>query len=551
VVYEMADLRAHTDVFFPMYARIPTLERYAAERRDRPLILSEYAHAMGNSVGNLGDYWDVIRAHEQLQGGFLWDWVDQAFPVVRDGRTYWGYGDDFGGRTGGGNFSVNGLVAPDRSLHPHAWEVRKVYQPVAFRATDLGRGRIEVDNLHDFVDLGSFSLRWRVTTAAGTEAEGTVADVDVPPHGSAIFDLPIPPAEPAERYERFLDVELVTRRAVDLLPEGHVVAWEQFRLGAPGPRMGADVHKVAKIRVTEGGGRLVLRGEATDFTLEIDLARGEISSFTYLGRELVSSGPRPDFWRPPTDNDYGNGMPERQAVWHEASSHQPVARVEHWQNSDRDVEVVVTRDLPAVGSLHVTRLHVLGNGEILVTSSLQTGRIGLPDLPRVGMTLILADSLRRVEWFGRGPHESYADRKRSAKVARWSAQVDDMAHPYIRPQETGNLTDVRWIALSGPDGVGLLAVADSTMSASALPNPDADYDAGPDKELRHAWDVRPRGPVYLDLDLAQMGVGGDTSWGARVHPEYTLPPGPYAYRVRLVPFGPGGRPLEAVARELW
>jgi len=550
-VYEMADLRAHTDVFFPMYARIHTLEIYAAERRDRPLILSEYAHAMGNSVGNLGDYWDVIRAHEQLQGGFLWDWVDQAFPVVRDGHRYWGYGDDFGGHTGGGNFSVNGLVAPDRSLHPHAWEVRKVYQPVAFRAVDLDRGRIEVENLHDFLDLGGFSLRWRVTTAAGTVGEGTVADVAVDPLRSAVFDLPLPRAEPDEGYERFLEVELVARRPLDLLPEGHVLAWEQFPLDAPGPRRGADLRKVAKIRVTKGDGRLVLRGEATDFRLDLDLVRGEIASFTYLGRELVSAGPRPNFWRPPTDNDYGNGMPERQGAWREASREQPVARVEHWQNSDRDVEIVVARDLPSVGSLHVTRLHVFGNGEILVSSSLETGRIGLPDLPKVGLTMVLADSLRRVEWFGRGPHESYADRKRGAKVGRWSAEVDDLAHVYIRPQETGNLTDVRWIALSRADGVGILAVADSVMSVSALPNPDADYDGGPDEELRHAWDVRPRGPVYLDLDHAQMGVGGDTSWGARVHPEYTLPPGPYAYRVRLVPFGPGGRPLEVLARERW
>jgi beta-galactosidase len=194
---------------------------------------------------------------------------------------------------------------------------------------------------------------------------------------------------------------------------------------------------------------------------------------------------------------------------------------------------------------------VFGTGEIVISSRIEVGRIGLPDLPKMGLTLSLPEALGSVEWWGRGPHESYRDRKRGARVGHHASQVGALGHPYIRPQESGNLTDVRWIALAAPDGVGLLAVADSTMEASALLNEDRDFDEGPAKQFRHGWDVIPRDRVTLDLDHGQMGVGGDTSWGARPHPEYTLPAGPYSYRVRLVPFGPGSGSVEALARQKW
>ena len=288
-----------------------------------------------------------------------------------------------------------------------------------------------------------------------------------------------------------------------------------------------------------------------DFQLDFDLERGTIQRFAYQGVDLVSGGPRPNFWRPPTDNDYGSDMPTRLGAWREASQDQSVRSVEHWQNSDRDVEIVVTRDLPSVGSLHTTHYHVFGNGEIVISASLELGRIGLPDLPKLGLTLTLPDDLSRVTWLGRGPHESYADRKTGAPVGLFDANVADMAHPYIRPQETGHRTDVRWLALAGADGVGLLAVADSLMGFSALRHDDEDFDGGPEKSFRHQWDVQTRSHVTLDLDYAQMGVGGDTSWGARVHPEYRIPALDYAYRVRLVPFGPDGPGPESLSRNRW
>jgi len=559
VVYEQADLRDHTDVFFPMYARVHVLENYGSAPRSRPLILCEYAHAMGNSVGNLQEYWDAIYASDHLQGGFIWDWVDQAFPLERDGERYWGYGDDFGGELGAGNFSVNGVVAPDRTLNSHAWEVRKVYQPIAARAPALEDGSwvpgspfgLEIENRFDFSELSGVAMRATVHSADSVLAISEAGGLSVPPHSSITAQLEVALFDPEPGNEYFMKVEFVTEDSSTLLPAGHVLAWEQFRLPLFEAGTGVDMAKAAKITRTTSGGRLVLRGDYTDFELVFDLEAGEIESFVFQGEPLILSGARPNFWRPPTDNDYGYDMPALQGVWRSASQEQPIRRVEHWQNSNRDVEIVVVRDLPAVGSVHTTHYQVFGNGEVVITSSLEIGSLDLPDLPKYGLTFTLPPALNRVEWFGRGPHENYADRKTGAAVGTYQSTVAELHTPYIRPQENGNRTDVRWVALTNEAGVGLLAAADPVMEFSALLHDDADFDEGDRPTHRHAWDVITRDHVTLDLDLRQMGVGGDTSWGARPHPQYRLPAAPYRYRVRLVPFDGRSRDPGSLSRQRW
>jgi len=225
--------------------------------------------------------------------------------------------------------------------------------------------------------------------------------------------------------------------------------------------------------------------------------------------------------------------------------------VEYWQNSNRDVEVYVTVDLPAVGASHTTGYRVFGNGEMVISGSLSNPGERAPDLPKYGLTLHLPPAMKAVRWFGRGPHESYTDRKSGARVGRYESTVEGLFHPYVRPQETGNRTDVRWVALTGGTDVGLLVLADPVMEFSALLFEDDDLDEGDVPVYRHVWDLQPRDRVVLDLDLAQMGVGGDTSWGARPHPQYRLPPGPYSFRVRLVPLRPGGGSVEELAGQRW
>ncbi len=565
VVYEMADLRAHTDVFFPMYSRVHILDSYGQSQPERPLILCEYAHAMGNSVGNLVDYWNTIYSHDHLQGGFIWDWVDQAFPLDVDGAQFWGYGDDFGGNLGAGNFSVNGLVAPDRKLNPHAWEVKKVYQPIQVRAHDLEEGawkpgeplELEINNHLDFLDLSLVEMR--VTTEAMGESSGghplgtwTSGNLRTPPGGSTKIHIEVPTVAPEPGMEYFATVEFLLKEPWGLLGAGHVLAWEQFLLPVSASRIGTDLLKAAKITPTVMGSNLILAGEAEDFRLTFDLEGGEIEQLTFRGVELVSGGPRPNFWRPPTDNDYGNEMPVRQGLWREASQRHPISRIEHWQNSDRDVEITVTRILPDAGSsLHTTHYHVFGNGEVVVTVSFEPGALDLPDLPKSGLTLTLPPQMDQVTWFGRGPHENYSDRKTGAAVGVYEASVQELHTPYIRPQENGNRTEVRWAAVFSGQGPGLLAVADPVMEFSALFFADADFDEGDQPSHRHVWETQPRDQVSLDLDYFQMGVGGDTSWGGRPHPKYRLPARPHSYRLRLVPFDPRDRSPKDVAGQVW
>ncbi len=551
VAYEMADQRSHTDVVFPMYARVHVLADYAAGNRARPLILCEYAHAMGNSVGNLIEYWDLIYAEDHLQGGFIWDWVDQGLPLERDGQTAWGYGGDFETGRHGGNFVINGLVAPDRTLNPHAWEVKKVYQPIAVRAVNLLEGELEIVNRFDFLYLSWFTMRWDVVAGADTIARGTVPGLDGAPQEAVPIRIPLPSIQPEPGVEYFLNVTFVEAEGTEAGGAEEVgdaasfadpayaaaVAWEQFRLPVYAERTSVDVRRASKITSTSKDSLLILEGEATDFDFVFDLTTGTIASYRYQDTELIRTGPEPNFWRPPTDNDYGNDMPRRQGVWRNAGRNRVITKVEYWQNSDRDVEIYVTAHPAAGASQLVTHYQVFGTGEVVIANIFTPGAQNIPNMPKFGMTLTLPSSFEYAEWYGRGPFENYWDRNTGAPVGLYGGAIEDMSYPYIRPQETGNRTDVRWIALSNEEGVGLLAVADSLMSVSAMVYADEDLDEGDSYTYRHSFDVVPRDYVTLDIDYAQMGLGGDTSWGARPHPQYRLPPRRYEYRVRLLPFG--------------
>jgi beta-galactosidase len=276
-----------------------------------------------------------------------------------------------------------------------------------------------------------------------------------------------------------------------------------------------------------------------------------LEEYLFQGEELIVRGPKPNFWRPPTDNDYGNQMPVRLGVWRDASGDQPLRKVEYWQNSDRDVELFVTVDLPTVGGVHTTSYRVWGNGEVVVTGSLSLPGRELPDLPKYGLTLHLPSAFTEVSWFGRGPFESYSDRKAGARVGLYRSPVADLFFPYIRPQETGNRTETRWLVLSGGSEVRLLVAADPVFDFSALFFTDEDLDEGDAPTYRHPWELERRDFLVLDLDLKQMGVGGDTSWGARTHPQYRLSPEDYQFRMRFLPFNPSEEDVRDLLGQRW
>ncbi len=540
VVYEMADLRDHTDVFLPMYARPYILDSYASGQRSRPLILSEYAHAMGNSVGNLHIYWDLIYSRDTLQGGFIWDWVDQGIAATKDGQKYFAYGGDFEAPgeevRSGFNFNINGLVNPDRAPNPHIWEVKKNYQPIKVDAVDLAAGVVRITNRQDFSDMSAFIAAWSISNDSGVVATAPIDDLAIEPAASQDFVLPLPVVEPVPGAEYFLNVTFRKAENSELIPAGHVVAWDQFQLPVDRPRNAGNEKKAAKITRWTEDDVFYLEGEAEDFEAAFDLTTGELIRYRFHGVDLITSGPKPNFWRAPTDNDYGWEMPRLLGAWKPAMRDAELLRVEAAQHSDRDAVVDVAYRLPVGGSVQEISYHVFGNGEIVITSSFTPGDIDLPEMPRYGLTLKVPDDFSQVEWFGRGPHESYADRKHSAQIARFGGRSVEQFYNYIRPQETGNKTDVRWIALSNGEGIGLLAVGDQPINASIYPFDQEDFDAGMPAKHRHSTDLVEKSYLTLNLDHKMMGVGGDTSWGAVIHPQFRVPADEYSYRIRLQPF---------------
>jgi beta-galactosidase len=537
VQYEPARRAAHTDIVAPMYARIHHLEEYASEEHDRPLILCEYAHAMGNSVGNLQDYWDVIDANRQLQGGLIWDWVDQGlYAVNEDGEEYWAYGGDFGPQIvpSDRNFLINGLVSPDRQPNPHFWEVRKVYQYIKTKPIDLETGSIEIVNRYDFTNLDRFTLRWAVV-ANGAEivGEGRISRLSLAPHDSAVIEIPLPDIEVTPGVEYFLNIDFVTKEAAPLVPAEHRVAWEQFKLPFYEPITVSDLSDFPPITLEATEAAFTITG--SEFAVAFDRSTGVMTSLRSRGVELVRTGPVPNFWRAPIDNDFGNDMQSRHRVWRNASADRFIASVSAEQVSDRKVSIEVEAKLPAGFTKFYTTYEVYGSGDIVVTNRFlpTPADSTLPELPRLGMTMTLPVQFDRISWYGRGPHESYWDRKTGAAVGQYSGTVAEQYFPYIRPQENGNKTDVRWVLLSNNRDVGLGIVGMPLLSVSAHHFTIDDFDEGLEKRNRHTYDLVPREFVTLNIDWKQMGVGGDTSWGARTHPEYMLPVEEYSYSFRM------------------
>ena len=531
-----------SDIFVPMYPPFQLLIDYAEHHHDRPLIMTEYAHAMGNSVGNFADYWRIIDRYPNLQGGFIWDWVDQGL-LTHDaaGRPFYGFGGDFGpkGQKSDLNFLINGLVAPDRTPHPHAYEVRKVYQSIRATPVDLAAGRVRVFNRYDFRDLGDVGLSWTLRRDGVATDSGSLPLPPLAAGDSADLTIPVPAALPGDG-ERHLELSFRRTRADATIPAGWEVAWEQFALPAGPPARVAAAPGAGSARdslaIVENEAGATFTSPA--FRARFDRRTGRLASYRFRGHELLLEGPRPDFWRAPTDNDYGGDWPIKLGVWRDAGERAVLRGFTVTRAAPGVARVEVTAEIPAGPSSLATSYTVRADGSITVEQKLTPGAAALPRMPRFGAVLRVPAGFERLEWFGPGPQETYWDRK-DARVARWSSTVTAQFHPYVRPQETGNHTDVRWLALRARDGTGLVVAADSLLDGTALHYLTADLDEGDHKIARHPTDIRPRDLVRLNVDYRQMGVGGITSWGPTALPEYSLPYAPYRYRYTLRGLLPG------------
>jgi beta-galactosidase len=545
VQYERAQLDWNTDLFVPMYPSFQELIDYAEHHHDRPLIMCEYAHAMGNSVGNFRDYWDVINRYDNLQGGFIWDWVDQGIRTTdAAGKTIWGYGGDFGppDTPSDNNFNINGIVNPDRLPHPSAYEVKHVYQWMDVTPVDLATGVLQVRNAYTFRRTDDVTMLWSVLADGVPVDSGTVAD-SVPLAAGERMRVTVPfrPITPAPGVEYYLNVSFRQRRPRGLVPAGHEIAFDQFRLPFTSPAAPVDPRTLGALAVRSRGDTVLVRG--AHFTVAFDRASGTLASYVYRGHELIRRGPVPNFWRAPNDNDFGAELQKKLRVWLDPAEHARLLGVDVSGPARGSVTVTVRSQLPTVSADYTTVYTVLGSGDVIVDDHLVPHGDSLPEMFRFGMTLVVPHAYSHVAWYGRGPFESYWDRKTAALVGHYAGTVSEQYFPYVRPQESGNKTDVRWLALTDGRGTGLLFAGDSLLSMSALHYTMADLDPGLEKRQTHSDELVERPDVYVNVDQRQMGVGGTDSWGTPALPQYSLPYGEYHYRFRLRGFTPAdGRP---------
>lgn len=546
--YEGATKYENSDIQAPMYARIPSMIKYAENNPKRPLIQCEYAHAMGNSVGNLKDYWDVIEKYDVLQGGFIWDWVDQGLLTkTEDGARYWAYGGDLGGEKlkNDYNFCLNGLVNPDRTAHPALYEVKKVYEYIDFEWAGKGKA-VKIENNYGFTSLSDFDFSWNLLADGKSVATGKIEGLeDVIAGTGKVITMDLPKLENPQA-EYLVNFVAKTKADNGLLKKGHIVAREQLSLTNYNNTIKISKEK-SQFEIIKKENKLLISNAKAK--LEFDIASGILTSLDYGQGNILKSGVKPNFWRPTTDNDYGFKMPKKLKEWKEATENQKLIKLSVKQdgkelNIDQPVksdaisiQLETFYELPSVEGKVTISYEIDATGAIQVSNRLSDIKKDLPVLPRFGNNLILEKKYDNVTWYGKGPHENYQDRNTSAFVGLYNKKVKELYFPYIRPQENGYKTEVRWVTLSDASGVGITITSEIPFGFSAHHQYNNDFDEGENKKTKkvHTIDIKERDLVNLNIDYVQMGVGGDTSWGAQPLDKYKIKPENYKYEYMIRP----------------
>lgn len=541
---------SNADVNSFMYPPADRTAALAGERPEMPLLLCEYSHAMGNSNGGLKEYWDLFYSGTNAQGAFVWDWVDQgiAQPVPAERRSpqtgdrflaYGGWFENAHGIRHDGNFCMNGIVSGDRRPHPGARAFKYVYRYVHASAEDLAKGVIRIRNRHDFVNAAdAVEGHWRIDADGTAIASGQLPPLDLAPGEERAFTIPVPAISPEPGVEYWLDVRFVLKTDTVWAKRGFEVAWDQFLLP-----ISAEARPMSpppgELRMAELNELLWLSG--ADWAIAFNRLKGEIVSWHYKGVPLLERGPRPDFWRAPTDNDVGAlksvaTSPARAqldpAPWRLAGIGWTPGEVKVERVSPSAAAITVAGDLPGVGGRSRMTYTVHASGDVIVETAYEPGGRSVPLMPRFGTELVVAPGLERLAWYGRGPGETYVDRQ-FEPVGLYRSTVDDEWIEYSRPQENGNKTDVRWIALTNEQGIGLLAVGSPALSVAAR-----HYSKDEMARAQYTWQMARSAAVFVNLDWKQMGVGGIDSWSpnALPLPAYRLDgTKPMTFRYRLTP----------------
>lgn len=587
VNYERAQWEWNTDMYVPQYPDAKWLEDIGQAGSDRPVIPSEYAHAMGNSTGNLWGQWQAIYKYPNLQGGFIWDWVDQGILRTDDkGKSYWAYGGDFGvDAPSDGNFLCNGLVNPDRTPHPAMQEVKYVHQNVGFEAVDAAKGHFRITNRFYFTNLKKYRLRYTVS-ANGKAVQSKVIGLDLDPQTSSDIIVPVAKLKPMSGVEYFVDFSVQTLQAEPLIPIGYEIAHDQFRLPIEAQKTTYRAIGPTLRTSTEGD---ELRVVSSKVHFVFNKKSGLVTSYRVDGQEFFQDGfgIQPNFWRAPTDNDYGNGAPRRLQIWKESSRDFHV--VEAGLATEGNAILLKATYLLAAGNLYFLTYKIYPDGVVNVkmrfsstdmetdeyewpeaarTATFSPGREALRkeastlEVPRIGVRFRLPADMNEVRYFGRGPDENYIDRNYGATVGLYTTAADRMYYNYVRPQENGHRTDTRWLMLHGR-GLGLGIVADETIGFNALRQAIEDFDSEEAKHRPYQWnnfspaeiqsrdeskarnvlrrqhhvnDVPVRDFVEVCVDMKQQGVGGYDSWSALPEPQHRLPANrEYSWGFTLLP----------------
>ena len=548
ICYERALWEWNTDLYVPQYPSAKWLGEIGKKGSDRPVIPSEYSHAMGNSSGNLWDQWKEIYQYPNLQGGFIWDWVDQGLEEKdANGRLYYTYGGDYGkDQPSDGNFLCNGIVNPDRTPHPAMAEVKYAYSNIAFEKIDLEKGLFKIKNRFYFTPLNLYRITYSLLANGEIIRQGSLPN-EIAPQAEKEIQINTSINKPRSNTEYFVRLQVFTTQATACIPAGYEIAQDQFKLPIETPKA---VRKTSgkPLTVTQTKDRLTV--SSSKVNVVFNTAKGILTSYQVDGKEYFHKGfgLQPNFWRAPTDNDYGNGMPLRQQIWKVASSNFTISSATV-KMEDKNALINVTYELPS-GNQYLLTYTVYPNGLLHVATHFTPCTPETPNVIRIGMRFRIPKEMNQVQYFGRGPAENYWDRKAGSSIGKYKTTVQALYFPYVRPQENGHHCDTRKLLLQEKEGKGLLIEADQVMGFNALNNSIKDFDSeeaiqhprmwnnfSPEeienhdeakaknrlRRQQHINDIIPRDFIEVCLDQRQQGVAGYDSWGSRPLPEYTIP----------------------------
>ena len=545
VQYEQAHQNGKTDIFCPMYYGYEGMEAWGKDPNSpKPLIQCEYAHAMGNSMGGFKEYWDLIRKYPSLQGGFIWDFVDQGIRVKdENGTEYFAYGGDFNDYDASdNNFCINGVVSPDRVPNPHADEVRYFYQNVWTTPVDIKSGKVNVYNENFFRDLSDLNLEWTLLHDGKPVRKGSISDLNVAP--GATEQITIPYGSISDKGEWLLNVNYTLKETDGLLPAGYAVARDQLEVFMPEHSQSLASSTVVGKNTVLASPKVInnhvnfLKIKGEDFQIEFNRHTGFMTKYEVDGMQMLAEGGQltPNFWRAPTDNDFGAGLQHRYEAWRKPEM--KLTSLEHHEN-EGIVIVEAKYDMPGVKGSLALSYAVTPSGEIIVTESFKpTEGAEVSNLFRFGMQMQMPEEFDAIEYYGRGPIENYADRNHSTFLGVYNQKVSDQFYPYIRPQETGTKTDVRYWKQLNASGNGLEFVGQDPFSISALNYSIDSLDDYPNKDRKphsHGPLVKKSDFTNICIDKAQMGLGCVNSWGAIPRSEYMLPYGKYSFAFMMKP----------------